>query len=183
MLDLNSFSFSNGAIGSQKQCVMDKYPYITNVVDTNKKTAFKADYFGGVDAVGTDQNMRHYNIQFKNRQPGNDDFELIAKKLTGQAAMDANIGFMYEGQKYTFDLKDTDIYVEKIGGKNYSLSRNEINALECEPSLGLTEAITSIQKRYLKDDKQEPFFAGDFYVFIPTAKLQQLRKKIFERSL
>ena len=179
MLDLNSFSFSNGAIGSQKQCVMDKYPYITNVVDTNKKTAFKADYFGGVDAVGTDQNMRHYNIQFKNRQPGNDDFELIAKKLTGQAAMDANIGFMYEGQKYTFDLKDTDIYVEKIGGKNYSLSRNEINALECEPSLGLTEAITSIQK----NDKQEPFFAGDFYVFIPTAKLQELRKKIFERSL
>lgn len=183
MLDLNSFSFSNGAIGSQKQCVMDKYPYITNVVDTNKKTAFKADYFGGVDAVGTDQNMRHHNIQFKNRQPGNDDFELIAKKLTGQAAMDANIGFMYEGQKYTFDLKDTDIYVEKIGGKNYSLSRNEINALECEPSLGLTEAITSIQKRYLKNDKQEPFFAGDFYVFIPTAKLQELRKKIFERSL
>lgn len=183
MLDTNSLLFSNIAIGRQKQYVMNKYPYITAVADTNKKTAFRADYLGGVDAVGTDQYLRSFNIQFKNRQPGHNDFELIAKKLSGKAAMAANIGFIYKGAKYTFDLKDTDLYVEKIGGKNYSISRNEINALECDPSFGLAKAITSIQARYLLDDQQNEFFAGDYYVFIPTDKLIALRKAIFERSL
>ena len=178
MLNPETFNYSESAINSQIDYVYTAYPYITDHKLPDKAKAFKADYLDNIDMVFFDQDMRKFNVQFKHRKTGN-DFVLIAKKLTGKAVHEAKIGFYYKSEKYTFDLRDTDIFVETMEGEHYSMNRNELNALECSFPEQLANLITNIVPRYFYDDNHEKFFAGDYYVYISLEKLERWRCTLF----
>ena len=178
MLNPETYNYSESAINSQIDYVYATYPYLTSHKPIDKAKAFKADYLDNIDAVFFDQDMESFNIQFKHRKSGN-DFVVIAKKLTGKAAHEARIGFCYKGAKYTFDLRRTDIFVETMEGEHYSMTRNELNALECSFPEQLANLITSIAPRFFFDDNHEKFFAGDYYVYISLDKLERWRCDLF----
>ena len=174
MLNPETYNYSESAISSQIDYVYATYPYLTDHKLPDKTKAFRADYLNNVDATYFDQDMRPFNVQFKHRRSGN-DFVVIAKKLTGKAATEARIGFYYNREKYTFDLRATDIFVETMEGKHYSMTRNELNSLECSFPDQLANLITNIVPRYFYDDNHEKFFAGDYYVYISLDKLERWR--------
>lgn len=178
MLNPETFNYSEAAINSQIDYVYAAYPYLTDHKLPDKTKAFKADYLDNIDVVFFDQDMKSFNLQFKHRRSGN-DFVLIAKKLTGKAAHEARIGFYYKGEKYTFDLRATDIFIETMQGEHYSMTRNELNALECAFPDQLAKLITSIAPRFFFDDNHEKFFAGDYYVYISLDKLERWRSNLF----
>lgn len=178
MLNPETYNYSEAALNSQIDYVYAAYPYLTDHKLPDKAKAFKADYLDNIDMFFFDQDMRKFNVQFKHRKTGN-DFVLIAKKLTGKAAHEAKIGFYYKGEKYTFDLRDTDIFVETMEGEHYSMSRNESNALECAFPEKLAEIITNIAPRRFYNDNRESFFAGDYYVYLDLEKLKKWRCHFF----
>ena len=178
MLNPETYNYSESAISGQIDYVYATYPYLTSHKPIDKAKAFKADYLDNIDAVFFDQDMESFNIQFKHRRSGN-DFVVIAKKLTGKAAHEARIGFYYKGEKYTFDLRRTNIFVETMEGEHYSMTRNELNALECSFPDQLAKLITSIAPRYFYNDNHEKFFAGDYYVYISLDKLERWRCTLF----
>lgn len=170
-------------ISEQIAYIKEKRPYITSITTINTAENFKADYLCGVDAVGIGDTGTHYNIQFKARNEGNNDFMITCKKLTGKSALDNNIGFIFNDNKYTFDIKAADILVESINGKNYNISKEELSTLERSFKEDLAGSISSIRpKKIIKSDGTD-FFAGDYYCFIPTDAFQILRAKVFQNSL
>lgn len=182
---LNPFAVeqSKKNIGEQIAYIKEKRPYITSINTINTAENLKADYLCGIDAVGIGDTGKHYNIQFKARNEGNNDFMITCKKLTGQSVKENNIGFIYADKRYTFDIKAADILVETINGKNYNISKEELSTLERNFKDDLAENITAIRpKKIIKSDGTE-FFSGDYYCFIPTDALQSLRAKAFENSL
>lgn len=178
MMNPETYNYSEAALNSQLDYVYAAYPYLTDHKLPDKTKAFKADYLDNVDATYFDQDMRPFNVQFKHRRSGN-DFVVIAKKLTGKAAHEARIGFYYKGEKYTFDLRATDIFVETMNGQHFSMSRNELNALECTFPDQLANLITNIVPRYFYNDNNEKFPAGDYYVYISLEKLERWRCDLF----
>lgn len=183
MMNPLAVMMSENSLSDQMNFLIKHYPYITSVLPSDPHTDIRADYLENVDAVARGYDGRNYNVQFKIREKDNNDFILIAKKLTGKSVMNSNIGFKYKGNKYTFDLRFADIYVETLGnGETYILRREEINSLECLPSLGLADAITGIQPKSVYDDKGNKFPTGDFYVFIDGKQINSLKRNILEAS-
>lgn len=183
MMNPLAVMMSENSLSDQINFLTEHYHYITSVIPSDAHTDIRADYLENVDAVARGYDGKNYNVQFKIREKGNNDFILIAKKLTGKSAMDSNIGFTYKGTKYTFDLRAADIYVETLGnGETYVLRREEINSLERLPTLGLAAAITGIQPKLVYDDKGNRFPTGDFYVFIDGKQINSLKRNILEAS-
>jgi len=177
-MNIEALEFSRKYLPSQIAYIKEKRPYISAVTLIDTDENMKADYLCGVDAVANGISGEHYNLQFKARKNGNNDFFLIVKKLTGQSAMNGNIGFTYGKAKYTFELLHTDIFIETINGKHYSISREEINAIEKYYSSSLEDYISNIVPRYIEKDNGDNFFS-DYYCFIPAENLNTLRKNIF----
>lgn len=182
---LNPFAelISKNMLQEQDQYIMEKRPYITDIYHINNQKSMKVDYLAGVDAIGIGTDGKQYNIQYKSRQSNHTDFVLIAKMLTGKAALDGNIGFIYNDKKFSFDTAHIDIWIETIAGQHYNITREEINCLERDASLGLSNAISAIKSRFFYADDGSSFRSGDYYVFIPVEKLNNLRQDIFLRSL
>lgn len=184
MMNPLAVQLSEMNITHQMNILIKRCPFITSVLPSDPNTDMRADYLENVDAVAKGYDGKLYNVQFKIRQADNNDFILIAKKLTGKSVMASNMGFTYKGNKYTFDLRSADIYVETLGdGETYILSREEINSLERLPYLGLTDAITGIQPKKVYADNGSPFPTGDFYVFISGKKINSLKRSILEQNL
>lgn len=182
---LNPFAVeqSKKNIGEQIAYIKEKRPYITSITTINTAENLKADYLCGIDAVGIGDTGKHYNIQFKARNEGNNDFMITCKKLTGQSVKESDLGFTFNANKYTFDIKAADILVESINGKNYNISKEELSSLERNFKEDLARNITAVRpKKIIKSDGTE-FFSGDYYCFIPTGALQSLRAKVFQSSL
>lgn len=183
MMNPLAVMLSESNLSSQMNFLTNHYHYITSVIPSDPYTDIRADYLENVDAVARGYDGKNYNVQFKIREKGNNDFILIAKKLTGKSAMDSNIGFTYKGNKYTFDLRSADIYVETLGnGETYVLRREEINSLERLPALGLADAITGIQPKKIYADDGTAFPTGDFYVFIDGKKVNSLKQNILNEA-
>lgn len=183
MLNAEATALSLNNIENQIQYIKTKRPYIKAVCRLDNSPAIKADYLHGVDAVGIGIDGRNYNIQFKTRQKGNNDFVLIAKRLTGNTIESLNLGFRHGDYHYAFDLEEADIFVENIGGKNYNISREEINAIEEYMAESLYKYISGIQPRYFYKDNGDKIFSGDYYVFIKPEKLNELRSILHGLSL
>lgn len=181
MMNQTALKQSESSLAYQIEILKNRLPYIAEVYPCDSHINMRADYMENVDAYAVSGDARHYNIQFKVRNEGNNDFVLIAKKLTGKSAADNNIGFEYKNNKYTFDLKSADIYVETLGnGYTHILTREEINALERQPLLGLSAAVTGIQPKIVYKDDGSTFPSGDYYVFIDGKELNQLKRNIVE---
>jgi len=184
MMNPLAFERSVTTLPQQIEIVKRRLPYIAEIYKVDEKANMKTDYMENVDAYAISNDARHYNIQFKVRNEGNNDFVLIAKKISGKAVMTNDIGFMYHNKKYTFELKSADIYVETLGnGETYILTREEINSLERCPLLGLAEAITGIQPKYVYADDGSKIDTGDFYVFISSKQINLLKSAILNASL
>lgn len=184
MMNPLALELSTTTIPEQIEILKERLPYIVEVYETNKNNNMKADYMENVDAYAISNDARLYNVQFKARQIGNNDFVLLAKKLSGHSAMNNPIGFMWRGNKYTFDLKSAHIYVETLGnGETYILTREEINSLECSPKLGLAGAITGIQPKKVYADDGSKILSGDYYVYISGDKINSLKTNILEAAL
>ena len=183
MLSPYAVEQSQKKIGEQIAYIKEKRPYIVNVMPIDNKENMKADYLCGVDAVGIGDNGRNYNLQFKVRSEGNNDFMLVCKKLTGKAVNENEIGFVFNDEKYTFEMLQADILIEYVNGKIYNISREELSALERNFKEDLKDKISLIRPKMISKDNGEKFFSGDYYCFIPTEDLQALRAKVFQNSL
>lgn len=185
MLNNDAVSISKANLPSQSQYVLNAYPQIGQIIYNDNINCLKADYFAGIDAYGiTADGHRSYRLQFKSRIAGNNDFELLAYKLSGRAAFKSDIGFLYEGTKYSFKCNETDIWVENINGVNYSITRDELTALEKKASeFGLPKAISAIRPCQVYSDDGKKFCTGDYYIFIQPEKLYNLRSKIYSQHL
>lgn len=180
MMNPFALAMSENILQRQKNILLERLSYISSISDA----PFKADYMLNVDAVAHGHDGKSYNVQFKHRKEGNDDFILIADKLTGVTVANNPIGFTYGGVKYTFNLGAADIFVETLGnGSTHILTREEINSLEFDPSLNLISAIKGIQPKYVTRDDGSKFPTGRYYVFIDSAKLQQLKNNILSKTL
>lgn len=182
---LNPFAVeqSKKNIGEQIAYIKEKRPYLTSINTINTAENLKADYLCGIDAVGIGDTGKHYNIQFKARNEGNNDFMITCKKLTGQSAKESDLGFIFNNNRYTFDIKAADILVETINGKNYNISKEELSSLERSFKDDLARNITAVRpKKTIRSDGTE-FFSGDYYCFISTDALALLRTKVFQSSL
>ena len=183
MMNPLAVMMSENSLADQINFLTEHYHYITSVIPSDAHTDMRADYLENVDAVARGYDGKNYNVQFKIREKGNNDFILIAKKLTGKSVRNNSIGFTWHNVKYTFNLKSADIYVETLGnGETYILTREEINSLERCPKLGLAGAITGIQPKIVYADDGSEILTGDYYVFINAAKIKALKTAILEAS-
>lgn len=171
---------SKAALPAQIKHISTHYPYIGEVVENNNLTCFKSDYFGMVDLIGHSRDgHRHYNIQCKARESGNDDFVLPVLRLSGYAAENARIGFYYEGVKYSFDLGYADIFVETINNRVYSITREELQTLEAQPLLwSIGSAVTAIRCKKIVADNGDKKETDEYYAFFSTQELMALREKL-----
>lgn len=183
MMNPLALELSTTTIPEQIEILKKRLSYIAEVYEVDGIANMKADYMENVDAYAISNDARHYNIQFKIRHEGNNDFVLLAKKLTGKSVRNNSIGFTWRNVKYTFNLKSADIYVETLGnGETYILTREEINSLERCPKLGLASAITGIQPKKVYADDGSEILTGDYYVFINATKIKALKTAILEAS-
>lgn len=179
MMNPFAVAMSEDILQQQKNILLERLSYISSISDA----PFKADYMRNVDAVAHGHDGKNYNVQFKHREEGHNDFFLIADKLTGRAIKDKPIGFTYGGNRYTFNLGDADIFIETLGnGSTHILTREEINSLEFDSSLNLSSAIKGIQPKYVEKDDGSSFFTGHYYVFIDSYKLPQLKNNILTKT-
>lgn len=179
MMNPFALAMSESVLQQQKDILLKRLSYISSITDA----PFKADYMLNVDAIANGYDGKSYNVQFKHRKDGNNDFILIADKLTGITVNNNPIGFTYGGVKYTFNLGAADIFVETVGnGATYILTREEINSLEFDRSLNLPSAIKGIQPKYTIRDDGSNFFTGHYYVFLDSSKIQQLKSNILTKS-
>ena len=171
---------SKAALPAQIKYVRQHFPYIGDIVENNNENCFKADYLNSVDLIGHSRDgFRHYNIQCKARQSGNDDFSLLVLKLSGEAALNARIGFTYEDVKYSFDLGYADIIVETINNRIYSITREELQAFEALPLLWrIGDAVTAIRCKKIVTDSGDKMDTDIYYAFFSTEKLMELREKL-----
>lgn len=180
MYNTEALQHSRAVLEEQKQFLLETRPYIKQLADIDSIKNQKADYMYSVDNIAICSDGTTETVQFKNRNAGNNDFILMAKKLSGKAANEGKIGFWYKGVKYVL-MPAADIYVENINGMNYAITRNEINTIEtwlgnCEKT---TEIISGIQPEYHYKDDGTRFPTGDFYVFITLAKLADILSRIY----
>ena len=183
MMNPLALELSTTTIPEQIAILKKRLSYIAEVYEVDGIANMKADYMENVDAYAISNDARLYNIQFKIRHEGNNDFVLLAKKLTGKSVRNNSIGFTWRNVKYTFNLKSADIYVETLGnGETYILTREEINSLERCPKLGLAGAITGIQPKKVYADDGSEILTGDYYVFINATKIKALKTAILEAS-
>lgn len=175
MYNETALAESQAVIDEQICFLMETRPQIKQVTTVDTGVCIKADYLYGIDANGICSDGKNKSIQFKCRKPGNTDFEIMGKKLSGEAAAKANIGFWYRDNKYALYPR-ADIYVERVNGNDYSITSDDINAIEyiLSQSKNTSYFISGIQPKYIYKDDGSKMPTGDYYVFISLEKLKEM---------
>lgn len=178
MYNNEALKLSEENIKEQCDFVLDSYPFIREVYPVNNVSNMRADYLAGVDAVGVCSDGSTRTIQMKARKAGNRDLIIPAIRLCGKAALDGDIGFIFDGEKYAFTPK-ADVFVEKLNMRNYTFTKEELLAIEAMYPEDLYQAISSIRPKYLYDDKGNAFPSGEYYVFIAPYEMLALQTVLF----
>ena len=186
MLNPEATELSRNTIPEQMEYLKQSFPFmrklhLTEASEDGKYAAdVKMDYFGGIDAYGKDLAGGDYNFQLKARKPGNKDLIFPVRKIKdADIRRNPNIGFNWRGSKYTFLTDNIDIYVEKVGGKNYTIRATDLMAMENGRDGEDCPYISAIypQERYRADGSK--FDTGDDYAFIPVDRMMEFKFDLF----
>ena len=145
-------------------------PNLREIYTTNLAKNAKRDYWQRIDATGVSAS-KTYTIQIKCRMPRHDDFVLTAHKLTDHQAIEQCQGFWWGGNKYSFSVF-ADIYAEYLGdGSIFSITREEIEALESKFPDEVSECITLVKRLERKASDGEYFPIDEYDVYITQSGL------------
>ena len=186
MLNPEATELSRNTIPEQMAYLKKSFPFLRklHLTDASEDGKYavdvKMDYFGGIDAYGKDLAGGNYDFQLKARMPGNNDLIFPVRKIKdADIRRNPNIGFYWHGEKYTFLTDGIDIYVEKVGGKNYTIRATDLMAMENPMDGEDCPYINAIypQSRYASN--QTEFQTGDYYAFIPVNKMMEFKEDLF----
>ena len=186
MLNPEATALSRKTIPEQMEYLKHSLPfmrklYLTDASEDGKYAVdVKMDYFGGIDAYGKDLAGGNYNFQLKARKSNNIDLIFSVRKIKdADIRRNPNIGFNWHGEKYTFLTDNIDVFIEKVGGKNYTVWARDLMAME-QPLDGedcpYIKAIYP-QERFATDGHQ--FTTGDYYAFITPDKMMEFKYNLF----
>ena len=186
MLNPEATELSRNTIPEQMDYLKQSFPFLRklHLTEASEDGKFavdvKMDYFGGVDAYGKDLAGGNYNFQLKARKPEHTDLIFPVRKINdADVRCNPNIGFEWRGNKYTFLTDTIDIYIEKVGGKNYTVWATDLMAMEQPFEEGDCPYVSAIypQERYASDKRK--FETGDYYAFIPVEKMMKFKENLF----
>lgn len=186
MLNEEATKLSRETIPEQMAYLKQSFPFLRklHLTDASEDGKYavdvKMDYFGGIDAYGKDLAGGNYDFQLKARMPGHNDLIFPVRKIKdADIRRNPNIGFYWRGEKYTFLTEGIDIYVEKVGGKNYTIRATDLMAMEKPYDGEDCPYIKAIypQERYASDGSK--FQTGDFYAFISVDAMMKLKENLF----
>lgn len=186
MLNEEATKLSRETIPEQMAYLKQSFPFLRklHLTDASEDGKYavdvKMDYFGGIDAYGKDLAGGNYDFQLKARMPGHNDLIFPVRKIKdADIRRNPNIGFNWHGEKYTFLTEGIDIYVEKVGGKNYTIRATDLMAMEKPYDGEDCPYIKAIypQERYASDGSK--FQTGDFYAFISVDAMMKLKENLF----
>jgi hypothetical protein len=173
--DQNALEYSKQHIPGQIQAIYDTLPYIVRVDISHASSGdpyaadLFADYILGIDGHAYDMRGKSYTVSFKSRYESADvqnDLRLEAVKLTDFASHNNdNAGFIYKGERYSFDGY-ADINVQWVDGRNYVFLSSEIETLALHYGPAENDLVKAVYKKISKDRNGEEFFSGKYYVFI-----------------
>ncbi len=185
MLNERAAEMSRQALPIQLDYLHKSYPFFRalNVTDSSytgeDAVCAKMDYFNGIDCYAHDLEGRNYNVQLKVRQQANDDLIFIARKITdADMIRNPHIGFTFNGCKYTFILKNIDLFCEMINGKIYNVRATDLMALEYDTAGNNNPFITDVRPQEYYDASGEKFFSGNYYVFISVDKMMEIKQRL-----
>lgn len=181
MYNSEATNLSNQCLQEQIAFLTKSRPNLRQILSIDSITNMKADYLYSVDAVAIDSSGNSQKVQFKCRKEGNLDLILPAKKLTGNAANQGDIGFWYKDIKYAF-YPTANIYVERIDGKDYSFTADDLHAIEAVHCDTLQNVLAGVRPKYVYADNGSKFPSGDFYVFIKPVEMLRLQVELFKRA-
>lgn len=181
MYNSEANAYSNHCLNEQITFLIQSQPNLRQVLSIDSVSNMKADYLYAVDAIAVDASGNSKKIQFKCRKEGNRDLILPAKKLTGKAALDGNIGFLYNGVKYTF-VPTVDLYVERIEGKDYCFTADQLHAIEVLHAKDLQNFLGGVQQKYVYADNGNKFPTGDYYAFLKPNEMLKLQVELFKTA-
>ena len=137
MLNEEATKLSRETIPEQMAYLKQSFPFLRklHLTDASEDGKYavdvKMDYFCGIDAYGKDLAGGNYDFQLKARKPGHNDLIFPVRKIKdADIRRNPNIGFNWHEEKYTFLTEGIDIYVEKVGGKNYTIRATDLMAME-----------------------------------------------------
>ena len=169
-----ALQYSQEHLGGQIQAIYDTLPYIIDVTlskassgDPNAVDLF-SDYILGIDGHAFDVRGKSYTVSFKSRFKSafQQDLRLEAIKLTDAASSgNDKTGFIYKGERYTFDGY-ADINVQWIDGRNYVFLATEIETLALLFGNEENILVKSVKEKYSTTNSGKPFFTYRYYVFI-----------------
>lgn len=179
MYNSEANAYSSQCLEEQIAFLKTSQPNIKQVLTIDNVANMKADYLYSVDAIAVDAGGNSKKVQFKCRKEGNRDLILPTKKLTGKAALDGDIGFWYNGVKYTF-VPTVDLYIERIEGKDYSFTADQLHGIEALHSSDLDDILAGVQQKYVFSDNGNKFPTGDFYAFVKPNEMLKLQVELFK---
>lgn len=186
MLNEEATALSHSVIPAQLDNIKQSFPFMRKLHltdasnDSKMAVDVKMDYYGGIDVYGKDLEGGNYNIQFKARKPEHEDLIFTARKITDSDVMrNPNIGFMWNGEKYTFLTGSVDIISEYVGGNFYNIRSTDLMAMEQSYDSVNCPYINAIypQERYKADGSK--FWTGDYHVFISPVTMMKFKEKLF----
>lgn len=170
MFDSEALAYSEKHLPEVVDHLLASRPNLREIYTTNLAKNAKRDYWQRIDATGVSAS-KTYTIQIKCRMPGHDDFVLTAHKLTDPQAIEQCQGFWWNGNKYSFSVF-ADIYAEYLGdGSIFSITREEIEALESKFPDELSECISLVKRSERKDSDGEYFPIDEYDVYITQSGL------------
>ncbi len=186
MLNPESTELSRNTIPEQMEYLRLSFPFMRklHLTDASEDGKYavdvKMDYFGGIDIYGKDLAGGNYNFQLKARKPEHTDLIFPVRRIKdADIRNNPNIGFNWHGNKYTFLTDNIDIFIEKVGGKNYTIRATDLMAMERPYDGEDCPYISAIypQERYKADGSK--FETGDDYAFIPVDKMMAFKYDLF----
>lgn len=189
MLNEEATALSHSVLPQQLDNLRQCFPFMRKLHltdasnDAKMAEDVKMDYYGGIDVYGKDLEGGNYNFQLKVRKPEHKDLIFLARKITDADVMkNPNIGFMWNGEKYTFLTGSIDIFSEYVGGNFYNIRSTDLMAMEQSYSSGNCPYINAIypQERIKADGSK--FKTGDYYVFISTETMMKFREELFMKE-
>lgn len=185
MLNPEATALSHQALPLQLENLKRAYPYfrVIHVTDSSYDGKFaecvKMDYYNFIDAVGLDVEGRSVNIQFKVREPGNNDLVFICRRITDEDIVrNPHIGFIFGGKKYSFILNSVDIFCEMVNGKIYNVRATDLMALEFDTEGADNPFITNICPQEYIDSCGKKFLSGNYYAFISVDNIIELKRRL-----
>ena len=173
MYNVEALACSRENLPGQIEFTLKTLPFIRQITPVDSTINMKKDYLFECDAVGLGSNHKNYNLQYKVR-PNHTDFVLVGTKVTGDNVMrNPNLGFYYNGVKYTF-CPIFDYLIERINGVDYLISCEEILTMELLWPNDLSRAITRMDPKIVTSDDGTKISTDAYYFYIPLETMTDI---------